>query len=320
MRAVSLLRAWIHGIGVFAAVTASLTLALSIAITGPPTASEMDDLQAFLSKAGSDLAAMAEQAGGEACVQLPPEATGSLCPQTAAAETAPAARAEDAPRTPAEEESIVIEAFRTENDGRETAAAEPLSERATSREDVLLGDIAGDPRARVDLARPPQPRAQAERPRQPDRAAQQRRPVRAAPPRAVQRAPRRPIAVARSEAIAPLPDSPATRALEDLIAASAPEILQHEPVTDEAAIEEAASEQVFEDVWPAEEERKPGADDEPPPDRIQEAWPAPWDAEEQDRAYEDEAYEEERAYAEQEARRRYRERRRAYREWRRDGW
>lgn len=49
MRAmVSLVRSWLVGIGVFAAMTLSLCVALTFAIAGPPTKSELADLRALI--------------------------------------------------------------------------------------------------------------------------------------------------------------------------------------------------------------------------------------------------------------------------------
>lgn len=83
----SLFDAWFFGVIAFIAVTASLVLAFSIAITGPPTDEEMAGVDAALDRASRDIAVLARQIGDEACVQLPPEATTGLCPQAASAPT-----------------------------------------------------------------------------------------------------------------------------------------------------------------------------------------------------------------------------------------
>lgn len=70
MRVTSLLRASVQGAGVFLALTASLVLAFSIAITGPPTRSEMTLLR---QTASAILRGVQVAAGGwraEACVQV----------------------------------------------------------------------------------------------------------------------------------------------------------------------------------------------------------------------------------------------------------
>jgi hypothetical protein len=52
MRAlISLVRSWLVGIGVFAAMTLSLCVALTIAIAGPPSKSEIADLRALIAEA-----------------------------------------------------------------------------------------------------------------------------------------------------------------------------------------------------------------------------------------------------------------------------
>ena len=52
MRAlIFLVRSWLVGIGVFAAMTLSLCVALTIAIAGPPSKSEIADLRALIAEA-----------------------------------------------------------------------------------------------------------------------------------------------------------------------------------------------------------------------------------------------------------------------------
>ena len=90
MRAMSFIQAWFFGIVAFAAMTLSLALAFSIAITGPPTDEEMEGLEGVMSRASQQVAVIARALGDEACTQLPPEATSGLCPaQTVATEQTP---------------------------------------------------------------------------------------------------------------------------------------------------------------------------------------------------------------------------------------
>jgi hypothetical protein len=273
----SFLRAWIYGIGGFIVATAALTVAMAVAITGPPTASEMAGLQAFLSRAGDELVAAADDVGAEACVQVPelcaPE-RGTVTAQTSSAEAEPVG-ATEAPLVAPE---------------IEVAPPQTSQEVAPSNDVALLGAAGGDERV---LRERPRAEPRAER----RRASAERRVERRATPtrrtRDVRRAPRPPVAVARVESYSALPDAPASP-LEELISARTPEV-SPEPELPTQSEAEPVRERPTQ--WEAEPADEAYPEDEP--------------------AYEDEAYEAERIYAEREARRRYRERARAYREWRR---
>jgi hypothetical protein len=90
MRAVPLVRAWLYSLRGFVVMTASLAIALSIAITGPPTDSELKIVGAALADMSEAASRQANQAAIELCPDLPPEAQAVLCApapvQTAAAE------------------------------------------------------------------------------------------------------------------------------------------------------------------------------------------------------------------------------------------
>jgi hypothetical protein len=202
MRAVSLIRAWVYGIGLFTAVTLSLSLAFAIAITGPPTRSELDNLQVFLSAVARDMEPAVEQAGAELCVQLPRDVTGSLCPDVAAAET------------PAAEPAVYEEAH--------AEAPPPSQEEIAARvvvSEPLLGGVESAP------------------PRRTERVRVQERPERRARVTAARerRAARPPIVSPRNEPTPPLEDV-GERALADLHEMTAQEIAAREaPSQNEAS-------------------------------------------------------------------------------------
>lgn len=204
MRAVSLIRAWVYGIGLFTAVTLSLSLAFAIAITGPPTRSELDNLQLFLSAVARDIEPAVDHAGAELCVQLPRDVTGPLCPDVTAAES-PAA------------EPAVHEVAQAE-------APQPTQEVVVARAKVvatepLLGGV------------------ESASPRRTERVRVQERPARRArvTPVRERRAARPPIVSPRNEPTPQLEDV-GDRALADLHEMTAQEIAAREaPSQNEAA-------------------------------------------------------------------------------------
>ena len=114
MRAgMSLVRAWAYGIVMFLAMTASLALAFSIAITGPPTDEEIEGAEALLGAASREFDAVARRLGEQACADLPPDMAAGFCAGSAAPEPAPAAREDLTPpaapprQPPADRETAV---------------------------------------------------------------------------------------------------------------------------------------------------------------------------------------------------------------------
>jgi hypothetical protein len=95
----------IQGIGVFVAMTVSLCIAFSIAITGPPTPSEMASLQAALASAMRKLGGAAQRAGAEACERASADARDAACP---AQETPAQAKSEPPSPEPALAEQPAI--------------------------------------------------------------------------------------------------------------------------------------------------------------------------------------------------------------------
>jgi len=283
----SLLRAWINGITGFIVATAALTVAMTIAITGPPTAAEMSGLQAFLARAGTELVTAAEDVGDEACAQVP-----ELCaPQTrtVTAQTTSGAEPANAVQSPLVAPEIEI-------------TPSPTPQEALPAEDAgLLGGVGGDDRAVQDRSRTATPRVER---RQATPVERRAAPVRRA--RDLRRAPRPPVAVARIDPYSSLPDAPASP-LEELIAAQPPEILPEPELPTQS---EAEPVRAREEAWPTQWEAVPAEE---------EAYPENEGYFDEEAAYQAER---ERIYAEREARRRYRERVRAYREWRRqaEGW
>jgi hypothetical protein len=196
----SLFDVWFYGAIAFIAVTASLALAFSIAITGPPTDEEMEGVEAALGRASRDIAVLASQVGDEACVQLPPEVTTGLCPEQSAEQNEP---------LPAQPEDIADLAPYPAAPDRE--APPGLFAQAETPADLLGGERAEPPRAEA-------------RPQAPERR------VRAAPP---PRAPRPPIVRAEVELVPPLPQR------ESESVAALPAIARAEITTPEDLMEEA---------------------------------------------------------------------------------
>jgi hypothetical protein len=73
MRAISLVRAWLYGVRGFVVMTASLAIAFSVAITGPPTNSEIGALAKAFATAASGFGHDLEAAAIQLCPSLPAE-------------------------------------------------------------------------------------------------------------------------------------------------------------------------------------------------------------------------------------------------------
>lgn len=237
----SFLRASIYGIGVFCVATAALTVAMTIAITGPPTASEMAGVQAFLTRAGAELVAAADDVGAEACVQV-----AELCAPERGTVTAQTSSA--APADVVEAPVVVPEP---------APIAEAVTQEAPASNDVaLLGAAGGD---RVVRERPRAEPRRVER----RRASAERRQARAPRGRDARRAPRLPVEVARVPSYSALPDGTGSP-LEELISARRPEVLP-EPEPELPTQTEAEPVREREEAWPEDEaypEDKPDYDDE----------------------------------------------------------
>lgn len=206
MGAVSLFRAWMYGIGFFIATTASLAIAFAVAITGPPTASELEDVGAFFEQVSREAAPVIEAAGIELCVQLPREVTGSLCPGPTQVEQ------------PQRVETATADAPVDQPSARD-AAPEPTREFARGGES-LLGSEAGDEPVRVDrtvASAEPVERARVRPRARPDRRASAERRVRPASARVDRRSARPPIVGPRNE-----PAERLAEAEEDALAELAP--------------------------------------------------------------------------------------------------
>lgn len=271
-----LVRSWLYGIGVFIAVTAAVAIGFVIAITGPPNAAEVRELGTIL--AGDPPEEVVAEPVAEPSVSDTPSAFPDFAPDGVMAVPAPS--------------------FNPEERGFAAAETVPsLSGGADDETRAAPERVEQSPRARTD-----RPRALAEGRQTTGRAPLARQRVRANPPPPA----RPPIAVARLDAHAPLPN--AGRRLEELPEAAVPEITPDEPAD--------VDREAYEDMGPRQEEA--------PPAREYEEAKYPDDAYEEDGSSwygSADYYEElERRRAEREARWRERtERRRAYRE-RYEGW
>lgn len=292
MRAMSYIRAWVYGVSGFVAATASLTVAMTIAISGPPTAAEMQALQAMAAHAAADLAPRIEQLGADVCDQLP---------EALFCEDQSVATAEDPPPPP--EQTGYID-LRPPHLGEPTAVGERPAEEAAphiENQDLLGGGSevasqrvnreARQTRNGQSARRDRASRAQVDRARRASRAAPRGRARVSAPPA-------RPSIVARQDPIPTIPDNAVTSPLEELLA-STEELLAQTPAIQPEPAEEQDPEG-FDD--PPQGALSAGRDDDAA-ESIAEAWAAPRD----DRRVEDAAYEEEpyrETYEEYRARRR----------------
>jgi hypothetical protein len=150
MRAVSLVRVWLYGVRGFIAMTISLAIAFSWAVTGPPTNTEIDLVSDAVATKAEAFGAEIEAAAIQLCPSLPEELR-MLCSAPASpAEEAPAVEAP--PKPPPVVELVVAEA----------SAAEPIPSVSEAQ---LLGGPA--PRVRPERAQAPRTttqRASARRP------------------------------------------------------------------------------------------------------------------------------------------------------------
>lgn len=168
--------------------TISLAVAFSVAVTGPPTNTEIDLVTGAVSDAFTDFGNELEAAAIQLCPDLPPDVQAEFCPVPAPP------RAEPPPPPPAPPPQV---------ERVDVVLDEPLPPEATETE--LLGGPAS-PSARRGRAEPPSRatsrRANAERP------AVQRSAVRTAPPRQSHRVARTPQRPARAVPAAPRASKP----------------------------------------------------------------------------------------------------------------
>jgi hypothetical protein len=299
----SLFRAWFYGVSGFFAATAALTMAMTIAITGPPTSSELQSLQRMLGQVAADLGPRVEQLSADMCEQLPPEA--SLCQSGVVTEVEdvgpkPAGVAYVEPPPPVvqvrdePDEVIVIEAASRVRDQDLLGGRQEVSRpRATQTR------TAQAPRRERAARAPDRTRRSAER-AGPSRAA------RAAPPRRARSTSPPPPIVARQESVPDIPDNSLASPLEELLAS-----------TEAILAAEQESEEISEDSETPSQANS-GRGDEAPAS-IAEAWAAPRNERRvEEAAYEEEpyreTYEEYRARRREERAARRREEERRYRE------
>jgi hypothetical protein len=159
MRAVSLVRVWLYGVRGFIAMTISLAIAFSWAVSGPPTNTEIDLVSDVVATKAEAFGEEIEAAAIQLCPSLPEELR-MLC-------GAPASPAEEPPAAEAPPKPPPMV---------ELVAAEAPAEAAPS---VSEAQLLGGPAPRVRPERAQAPRATTQR-------ASSRRPVttqRATPPR-----------------------------------------------------------------------------------------------------------------------------------------
>jgi hypothetical protein len=71
MRAMSVVRNWLYGLGMFTAMTASLVIAFGVAISGPPTDEEMASVDEALGIASSEAGRVTQDLLAQACAEWP---------------------------------------------------------------------------------------------------------------------------------------------------------------------------------------------------------------------------------------------------------
>jgi hypothetical protein len=213
MRAIPLVRAWLYSFRGFVVMTVSLAIAFSIAVTGPPTDTEIRLVSAAVSRAADAFGEDLQAAAIELCPNLPPEAQ-TLC--TPPARTAPAPK-------PLPEPIVVAEPETPPPAPVEVALNEPQplppSPTARTSESELLGAPhvrAERPSRRASSQRTSAPRRASTRRAETQRAQRASRPsVRGTPARpipAAQHAPAPPREVAPAEPRVRLPaNGPASR-------------------------------------------------------------------------------------------------------------
>jgi hypothetical protein len=221
MDALSLIRAWIYGVALFAAMTVSLAIAFTIAITGPPTRSEMEGLQRLLAAVVRQAEPVAEQTGAALCADLPSEVTEPFCPDLAVAADETNVVAEPippAPTAPAPPEEIGI------------TVAREVAPRAN---EALLGGEARVERAAPARAAPI------------ERARRQARPER--------RQERRVVAARERRATPPRITSPRTEAVEPIAASDEGALTEIEPMTPQDIVAREIERPTQNEATPAEE-------------------------------------------------------------------
>lgn len=292
----SLFRAWFYGVSGFFAATAALTVAMTIAITGPPTSSELHSLQRMLAQVAADLGPRLEQANADFCEQLPPQA--SLCQNDAVADVEKPAPPEEVAASAEPPPPLEVQV----SDEPDQVIVIEAASRAQDQD--LLG-------GRQDVARPRARETRAAQAPRRDRAARAQvdrgrrsaeRTARVTPPRRARTTPPPPL-VARQESVPTVPDNSLASPLEELLAST------------EAIL---AAEETSESSELSEQRITAGRGDEAP-QSIAEAWAAPRNARRmEEAAYEEEpyreTYEEYRARRREERAARRREEERRYRE------
>lgn len=232
MRAIlSFVRASVVGLSAFVVLTASLCIALSIAIAGPPTASEMASLQEAVSIISRQVGEASRRIGEDICQS---EDLDALCPSDEGG-TRDVAQADLAQPPPAAPSSRAVE----------IAEHQQSAPRSASDTDLLGGSEASVPRAS-----PAERAAAAPRPRAERRASSRdhRRPQ----PRTGRRAPSPPpppLLHAAQERAESLPAASDAEALAEISAAREMELRHPEPRQEEQPAYEARDwdEEYYED-------------------------------------------------------------------------
>ncbi len=161
MRATSLVRYWLYGLRGFVVMTASLAIAFSVAITGPPTDTEIRIARTAFHKVTDAIGHEIRTAVVELCPDLPPEVQ-AICASPAQSASQPTPPPAPSPRT---DESPPVEVA-------ESASAPASSQQLAASETQLLGG----PPAPQRVDRPRERRVAARRSARRDVAQPARRP------------------------------------------------------------------------------------------------------------------------------------------------
>lgn len=163
MRATSLVRYWLYGFGGFVVMTTSLAIAFSVAITGPPTDTEIRIARTAFHNVTDAIGQEMRTTVVELCPDLPPEVQ-AICASPAQSASQPTPPPAQSPQT---DESPPVEIA-------ESASAPGSSQQLAASEAQLLGGspapqrverprerrVAARRSARRDVAQPaPRPRA-----------------------------------------------------------------------------------------------------------------------------------------------------------------
>jgi hypothetical protein len=187
MRSVSLVRAWLYGVRGFVVMTISLAFAFGVAISGPPTNSEIELVSRAVSRAAAEFGRELEAAAIDTCPKLAPDIQPvcGLSPQEPPQQPPPPPDPEAPPRAerafaaaqsePARVEARVAESellggpaprLRAERPSRR-ATTQQASQRRLARPRAESSRRAADPRrlpARREAGRRTAPRAAATQP------------------------------------------------------------------------------------------------------------------------------------------------------------